>query len=76
MEIGDTAYILARGRRYKGRVEMIHWGSIDQPNPVIKGIYVLVFELHTKLPFLRAPDKVFKTSRAVKEAAAHRAFFA
>jgi len=67
MQLGDTAYIIYRGHRYKGIVEAIRWGDtecVGDPQEV----WVLVPELDPNKPFHRAFSEVYRTSREAKEA--------
>ena len=65
MSLGDTAYILYGGRRYKGRVVMIRWATPVSTEPTM--VWINVPELH-RGAFARKPDQVFRTSREAKAA--------
>ena len=66
MKLDDVVYIVVNGRRYKGKVQVVH-RSLDDGG-IIKTIGVLVAELDERRPYMRPLDQVFRTSRDAKAA--------
>jgi len=66
LKLGDTAYIIYRGRRYKGIVEVIRWGDTERVGDP-QEVWVLVPELDLQRPFHRPFNEVYRTSRAAKD---------